>query len=140
MGRASWFHLLSSCAAGQLFDILGEGLRRELQPLDHRQVGEQLVGQFLHRHAVANGENSRLDQFAGFRGDDLHADEPSATFLDDQLDKAACVEVGKRTRHVVERERATVGFDPVVMRFRFAVAHGCYLRIGEHHLPASRLD
>jgi hypothetical protein len=32
----------------------------------------------------------------------LHADEPSATFLDDQLDEAACVEVGKRTRHVVQ--------------------------------------
>jgi hypothetical protein len=32
----------------------------------------------------------------------LHADEPSATFLDDQLDEAACVEVGKRTRHVIQ--------------------------------------
>jgi hypothetical protein len=40
-------------AAGKLLHVLGEGLRRELQPFDHRQVGEQLVGQFLHRHAVA---------------------------------------------------------------------------------------
>jgi hypothetical protein len=33
----------SSRAAGQLGHIPGEGLRGELQPLDHRQVREQLV-------------------------------------------------------------------------------------------------
>ena len=63
----------------------------------------------------------------------MHADEPSATFLDDQLDEAACVEVGKRTRHVVQGQGATVGHDPVVMCFRLAVAHGGDLRVGEHH-------
>ncbi|CAB3944051.1 hypothetical protein LMG7053_01554 [Achromobacter ruhlandii] len=56
-----------------------------------------------------------------------------AAFLDNQLDEAACVEVGKRTRHVVQGQGATVGLDPVVMRFRFAVAHGRHLRIGKHH-------
>lgn len=81
MGRASWFHLLSSCAAGQLFDILGEGLRRELQPLDHRQVGEQLVSQFLYGHAVTDREHRRLDQLARFRGHCLYPNESSATFL-----------------------------------------------------------
>src|SRR3546814_2979082 len=70
------------------------------------------------RHAVADGEHRRLDQFARFRGHRLHADEPSATFLDDQLDEAACVEVGKRSRNVVECQRATVGLDAIVVRFR----------------------
>ncbi|EKG62608.1 hypothetical protein VCHC52A1_3718, partial [Vibrio cholerae HC-52A1] len=123
----------SSGAARKLLHVLAEGLRRELQPFDHGQVGEQLVGQFLHGHTVANGEHRRLDQFTRFRGHRLHADEPSATFLDDQLDEAACVEVGKRTRHVVQGQGATVGLDPVVMCFRLAVAHGGDLRVGEHH-------
>ena len=34
----------SSCAARQLLDVSAESLRGELEPLDHGQVGEQLVG------------------------------------------------------------------------------------------------
>ncbi len=66
--RSSHTSLSSPGAAGKLLHILVEGLRRELQPFDHRQVGEQLVGQFLHRHPVANRQCGRLDQFARFRG------------------------------------------------------------------------
>ncbi len=73
--------------------ILVEGLRRELQPFDHRQVGEQLVGQFLHRHPVANRQCGRLDQFARFRGHCLHADQSSAAFFNHQFDEAARVEL-----------------------------------------------
>ncbi len=131
--RSSNTSFFSPGAAGKLLHILVEGLRRELQALDHRQVGEQLVGQFLHRHAVANGQGRRLDQLAGFRCNRLHADEPSAVFFNDQLDEAACVEVGERARHVVQRERTAVGLDAVVVRFRLAVAHGGHLRVGEHH-------
>ncbi len=64
-----------------MFDILGEGLRRELQPLDHRQVGEQLVSQFLYGNAVTDREHRRLDQLARFRGHCLYPNESSATFL-----------------------------------------------------------
>ncbi len=64
-----------------MFDILGEGLRRELQPLDHRQVGEQLVSQSLYGHAVTDREHRRLDQLARFRGHCLYPNESSATFL-----------------------------------------------------------
>ena len=56
-------------AAGQLRYVLAEGLRCELQAFDHRQVGEQLVGEFLYRHAVMNRQCRRLYQFTGFRGD-----------------------------------------------------------------------
>ncbi len=96
------FRMRLTGAARKLLHVFGKRLRAKFQSLDHRQVGEQLVGQFLHRHAVANCQGRRLDQFARFRGHRLHADEPSTTFLDDQLDKTACVEVGKRTWHVVQ--------------------------------------
>ncbi len=56
-------------AAGQLLYVLAEGLRCELQSFDHRQVREQLVGEFLHRHVVMNRQRRRLYQFARFRGD-----------------------------------------------------------------------
>ena len=70
--------------------------------------GLDVVGQFLHRHAVANGQSRRLDQFTRFRRDRLYADQPMAAFLDNQLDEAACVEVGERTRHVVQGQGAAV--------------------------------
>ncbi len=101
--RSSHTSLSSPGAAGKLLHILVEGLRRELQPFDHRQVGEQLVGQFLHRHPVANRQCGRLDQFARFRGHCLHADQSSAAFFNHQFDEAARVEVGERARHVVQR-------------------------------------
>src|SRR3546814_13562113 len=70
------------------------------------------------RHAVADGEHRRLDQFARFRGHRLHVDEPSATFLDDKLDEAACVEVGKRS------EERRVGKEGVsTCRSRWSPAH-----------------
>ena len=99
-------------------------MRRELQPLDHRQVGEQLVGQFLHRHPRPDGDGGGLDQFARLRGHRLHADEPSATFLDDQLDETPRVEVGQCAWHVIQGQGAAVGLDAGVVRLRFAVAHG----------------
>ena len=43
--------------------------------LDHRQVGEQLVGQLLHGHPRPNGENGRLYQLARLWRHSLHADQ-----------------------------------------------------------------
>ncbi len=55
-----------SRAAGQLFDILAEGLGTELQSLHHGQVREQLVRQLLDGHAVANRQRGVfLDEGAG---------------------------------------------------------------------------
>src|SRR5882724_5633746 len=92
----------SARAARKLLHVFSEGLCCQLQPLDHRQIGEQLIGQFLYRHAVTYGEHRCLNQLPRFLGHGLYADESPATFLDDQLDEAACVEVGERTRHVVQ--------------------------------------
>ncbi len=78
-------------------------------------------------------QRRRLDQLARFRRNRLHADQPAAAFFNHQLDEAACVEIGERARHVVERQQAAVGLDAVVMRFRLAVADRGDLRIGEHH-------
>ena len=52
-------------AAGQLLHVLAEGLRCKFQPLDHRQVRKQLIGQLMYRHPVTDGKRRRLDQFAG---------------------------------------------------------------------------
>lgn len=57
-------HASSPRTAGQLLDVPGEGLGRELQALDHGQVGEQLLGELIDRHAVVDGECGGLDQFA----------------------------------------------------------------------------
>jgi len=81
-----------------LLHVPCESLRCELQALDHREIREQLVGQFLRRHLRPDRERRRLNQFACFRRHRLHADQPTAALLDDQLDETACVEVGERAR------------------------------------------
>ncbi len=48
-------------AARQLFHVLGEGLGAEFQSLDHREVGEQLIGKCLDSHAVTDRERGALD-------------------------------------------------------------------------------
>src|SRR3546814_11681839 len=85
-----------SRAARQLFYILGEGLRRQLQALDHRQVREQLVGELLHRHACPDGQCGGLDDLARFWRDRLHPDEPAAAGLSDQLAKPVGVRSEER--------------------------------------------
>src|SRR3546814_20915735 len=54
-----------SRAARQLFYILGEGLRRQLQALDHRQGREQMGGELPHRCACSDGQCGGLDVLAG---------------------------------------------------------------------------
>ncbi len=68
-----------------------------------------------------------------FRGHRLYADQPSVTFLDDQLDEAGVCRNMAAHAARFERQRATVGLDAIVVRFRLAVAHGGDLRVGEHH-------
>ena len=116
-----------------MFDVLVKGLCGELQPLDHRQVGEQLIGQFLHRHPGADGNGGGLDDFPRFRSHRLHAQQPAGARFGDQLDETPRVEVSQRSWHVVQGQGAAVGFEAGVLRFGFAVADGGHLRIGEHH-------
>src|SRR3546814_5059496 len=52
--------------------------------------------------------------------------------LDHQLDEAMCVEVDKRTRHVLEGERAAVRFDTGTACLLFTQTHGSDLRVGEN--------
>ncbi len=113
--------------------ILGEGLGGQLQAFDHGQVGEELVGQLLHRHAVANGERGRLDEFACLGGHRLDAEQAPALRLGDQLDEAARVEVGQGAGDVVQAQRAAVGLDALSLRLRLAQPHRGHLRVGEHH-------
>src|SRR5258708_11332062 len=54
--RQARIFLLLPCAAGKLLHVPCEGLRCELQALDHREIREQLVGQFLRRHPRPDGE------------------------------------------------------------------------------------
>ncbi|MCY1548394.1 hypothetical protein D9M68_845000 [compost metagenome] len=108
-------------------------MRRQLQPLDHREVGEQLVGQFFRRHAGTDRQRRRLDQFARLRRDRLHADQPTRAFLDHQFDEAAGIEVGERARHIVERERAAVGLDSLEVALGFGQPDRGDLRVGEDH-------
>jgi hypothetical protein len=107
----------SAGTARELLDVLGEGLRAQLEPFHHRQVREQLVGQVVHRHARPQRERGALDQLARLGRDGLHAQQPPAAGLGHQLDEAAGVEVGERARHVVQRQRAAVGLDALRMRF-----------------------
>jgi hypothetical protein len=62
-----------SGTARQLLHILGEGLRADLQPFDHGQVREQLLGKILYGDARADRQHRGLDQLTGFRRDGLHA-------------------------------------------------------------------
>jgi hypothetical protein len=56
-----------SRAARELFHILGERLRSELQALDHSKIGEELIREILHCHARANGNRCGLNEFARLR-------------------------------------------------------------------------
>ncbi len=113
--------------------ILGEGLGGQLQAFDHGQVGEELVGKLLHRHAVANGECCRLDEFAGLGGHRLDAEQASGASFGDQLDEAARVEVGQGAGDVVQAQCAAVGLYALSLRLRLAQSHRGHLRVGEHH-------
>jgi hypothetical protein len=53
--------------------ILREGLRRQLQPLDHGEVREQLVGEFMDGHPRADRQGGGLDDLSSLWGDRLHA-------------------------------------------------------------------
>src|SRR5258706_2876231 len=80
--RQARIFLLLPCAAGKLLHVPCEGLSCELQAFDHREVRKQLVGQFLCCHLRPDGERRRLNEFACFRRHRLHADQPTAAFLD----------------------------------------------------------
>ena len=115
----------SSGAARKLLHVLAEGLRRELQPFDHGQVGEQLVGQFLHGHARLRMASTAVWISSPASG--ATACTPMSRPLPSSMTslmKPRVSEVGKRTRHVVKGQGATVGLDPVVMCFRLAASHG----------------
>src|SRR5260370_26012739 len=61
----------SSRATRQLGDILREGLSRELQPFDRREIREDRLGQLLDREAAFDRERSRLDAVVAFGRDDV---------------------------------------------------------------------
>src|SRR6266849_8759653 len=118
-------------AARQVTHILLEGLRRQLQPLDHCEVREQLVSEFMDGHPRADRQGSGLDDLPRLWSDRLHAEEATRTGVGDELDEAAGVEVDQGTRHGVQRERAGVGLDILVVGLCVREPDGCHLRIGE---------
>ncbi len=111
--------------ARKLLHVLAEGLRCQLQPFDHGQVGA--IGRPVRtviRLRMASTAVWIESPASGYR---LHADELSVTFLDDQSDEAVCVEAASdAARYPVLA--GDCRFDPVAMRFRLAVAHGGDLR------------
>src|SRR3984893_2062491 len=66
-----------SRAARELFHILAERLRGELQALDHSKIGEKLIREILDGHARANGNRCGLNEFARFRRYCLRANQPA---------------------------------------------------------------
>ena len=87
-------------AAGELLDVLGEGLGGQLEAFDHCQVGKELVGEIVHGHPRAQRESRGLDRLAPLRRENLGAEQAAAPGFGDQLDEASRVDVDKRSRHV----------------------------------------
>jgi hypothetical protein len=81
-----------SGAARQLGDIPGEGLSRELQFLDHREVGEDRLGELLDGEAAFDREHRRLvlpaPSVATLRGKDC-AEQLAAASLGNEFDHKA---------------------------------------------------
>jgi len=96
--------------------VLGERLGAKLESFDHGQVGEQLLRQFLNGHPRPDRQHGCLNQFAGMWRHRLYTDQPATARLRDQFDEAARIEIGQRARHVVQRQRAAVGFDSLELR------------------------
>src|SRR5712664_2634513 len=94
-----------SRAARELGNILGEGLRSELQSLDCREIRENRLGELLDRQTAFDGERCRLDTVGALGREDVRAEELSAARLGDELDEATCVARGQRPRHVAQLER-----------------------------------
>src|SRR3984893_17060852 len=122
-----------SRAARELFHILTERLRGELQALDHSKIGEELIREILHGHARANGNRCGLNEFARFRRYHLRADQPARPCFGHQFDEALRVEIGQCARHVVERQHPALRRNPILTRLYFVIADGCYLRARKHH-------
>src|SRR5216683_4668981 len=64
-----------SGAARQFGDILGEDLRRELQALDSREIGEDRFGKLPDRQAAPDSKRRRLDAVGTFRRQDVCTEE-----------------------------------------------------------------
>ena len=120
----------SASAAGQLFYILGEGLRTELQSFHHGQVREQLACQVRHGHTVADSQCSGLNNFTAFCRQDMSARQASRIFFCYQFDETTGVVISQRTRHILKTQCAAEGNDALLFCLRFGEANGRHLRRG----------
>ena len=65
----------SPSAARQLGDIFLERLGGQLQPFDRRQVGEDRLGELLHREPALDRQGRRLDAVGALRRQDVRAEQ-----------------------------------------------------------------
>ncbi len=77
-----------------MLDVPSEGLRRELQPFHHCQIGEELASKVMDCHVCANSQRCGLDQLSGLRGNCLHSEKPARFRVRNQLDEPARIEIG----------------------------------------------
>lgn len=119
-------------AARKLFHVFGKRLRAQLQPLDHREIGKELVGYILHSHARADGNGRCLNQFARFRFGQAH--RRHLRVGEHHGGHGGQVEGGLAAGHVDRRARTGGGRDIDELRLISAIAGGIDVRRTAAHL------
>src|SRR5258708_8995967 len=102
--RTAFSEPAASGAAGELCDILGEGLRCKLQPFDRGKIGEDRLSEFLDRQTAFDRKHRRLNAIGALGRQDVRTKKLSAVCLGDQLDEAAGVTRGQRAGNVLQIE------------------------------------
>lgn len=121
-----------SGAAGQLGDILGEGLSRQLQSFDRREVGEDCLRELLDREPALDRERRRLNTVAAFGPQDVRTEQLPGAGVRNEFDEATRIARGDGPRDVIERENGDFYLKALPSRRRFRQADTGDLRIGEH--------
>lgn len=113
-----------------MLDVLGERLGGQLDPLDHRQVGEELIGEVGDREVSTDCEGCGLDDLATLGCQDLGPQQSTGISFRNQLDEATGVEVGQRPGHVFQRQGAAFHLETPLAGSGLGEADRAHLGIG----------
>src|SRR6266849_5379532 len=95
---------LSSRAARELRDVLGERLRRELDSFRERQIRVEGRCEILDRQPELDRERRLRDHLARLGGEDVRTDDLLGGAVRHELDEPSGVPRCERARHVLERQ------------------------------------
>ncbi len=112
-------------------NVAREGLRTQLEAFRQRQVGEQFVGQLVHRHVVADGQRGGLDDLAAVVRQHLRTQQATAVGLGHELDEAAGIETGECPGHLIQVEAPAVDGKARCLRACLVQTDRGHLRVGE---------